>query len=143
MPSEKHIADALARVPHLDQQSLLTLRTNARRMGEAATVVVEAIDRRLADFKLEGGIAAHRLEFARGMLRLVREKGSRQWVPARDIFEQTLVRMADNPFVIWRTGNTARDIPVTKALDDVLPEFPDVERMKDAQSLRVSFRLRS
>lgn len=143
MPTEQQIAATLARVPTMDQQSLLTLRVNAERMGAPAAPVIQAIDARLAEFKADGGMAVHRLEFARGMLRLVQEKGSRQWLPARDIFEQTLLRMADNPFVIWRIGNTARDIPVTKALDDVLPEFRDVERMKDHQSKRVFFRVRA
>ena len=142
MPSEKQIADTLARVPGMDHQALLTVRANAVRIGPAAAAIIEAIDRRLEDFQAEGGMAVHRLEFARGMMRLVRERGSYQWLPGREIFEQTLLRMSDNPFVIWRQGNSARDIPVTKAIDDVLPEFPDIERMKDAQSLRVSYRLK-
>ena len=52
------------------------------------------------------------------------------------------VEDADNPYAVWMQGNSARQIPLTKALDDVLPEFPDVERRKDGtgQGDRVYYR---
>ncbi len=141
MSVEKQVAAALGRLAQLSHQELLTTRENALRFGPAAQPLLEAIDERLEAFQQEGGMAVHRLEFARSMLRLV-ERGSPGWIPARDIFLRAQTEFADNPFVIWMKGNTARQIPVTKALDDVLPEFPHIERRKDGvgQGDRVYFR---
>lgn len=54
-----------------------------------------------------------------------------------------MLENGDNPFVVWMKGNTARQIPVTKALEQVMPEFPGIERNKDAQTGRVSWRLKN
>jgi hypothetical protein len=137
----KQIALALARVPDLDLQGLKTQRENALRFGEKAAPLVEAIDARLADFEASGGMAHHRLEFARQMLRIVERGSPRQWQEGRSIFNKAVLENASNPFVVWMKGNTARQIPITKALEDVLPEFPHIERDKDAQSGRVSWRV--
>jgi hypothetical protein len=136
------VVAALARVPHLDLQGLKTLRENALRLGDEAVPVIEAIDVRLDEFDATGGMARHRLEFARQMLRIVERGPLRQWQEGRSIFNKAVVENADNPFVAWMKGNTARQIPITKALEDVLPEFPHIEREKDVQSGRVSWRVR-
>lgn len=137
----KQVALALARVPDLDLQGLKTQRENAMRFGEEAAPLVEAIDARLADFEASGGMAHHRLEFARQMLRIVERGSPRQWQEGRSIFNKAVLENANNPFVVWMKGNTARQMPITKALEDVLPEFPHIERDKDAQSGRVSWRV--
>lgn len=89
-------------------------------------------------------MAAHRLEFARAMLRMVERERPLQWVASRDLFQKAKVEHADNPFAIWMGGNTARQIPLTKALSDVLPEFPRLEWRKDGseQGARVYYRLK-
>jgi hypothetical protein len=126
----------------LDLQGLKTLRENALRLGDEAVSVIEAIDARLNEFDASGGMARHRLEFARQMLRIVERCPPRQWQEGRAIFNKAVLENADNPFVVWMKGNTARQIPITKALEDVLPEFPHIEREKDVQSGRVSWRVR-
>ena len=141
MSQNKKVEAAIARVPHLDLQQLKTLRENALQFGEEAAPLVEAIDTRLADFEAAGGIAIHRLEFARQMLRIVERGRPLQWQEGRSIFNKAIQENGDNPFVVWMQGNTARQIPVTKALEDVLPEFPHIERDKDVQSGRVSWRV--
>ena len=141
MGQNKKVEAAIARVPHLDLQQLKTLRENALQFGEEAAPLVEAIDTRLADFEAAGGIASHRLEFARQMLRIVERGRPLQWQEGRSIFNKAVQENGDNPFVVWMQGNTARQIPVTKALEDVLPEFPHIERDKDVQSGRVSWRV--
>jgi hypothetical protein len=138
----KRVAAALARLPHLDIQRLKTLRENAVRLGDEAAPVIEAIDARLAEFDASGGMARHRLEFARQMLRIVERGLPRQWQEGRSIFNKAVLENADTPFVIWMKGNGARQIPITKALEDVLPEFPNIERDKDVQSGRVSWRVK-
>lgn len=142
MSQNKQVAAAIARVPHLDLQELKTLRENALRYGENAAALVHAIDARLADFDAAGGLAHHRLEFARQMLRIVERGQPRQWQEGRSVFNKAVLKNGDNPFVVWMKGNTARQIPITKALQDVLPEFPHIERDKDVQSGRVSWRRR-
>lgn len=142
MSQNKQVAAAIGRVPHLDLQGLKTLRENALRFGEEAAALVQAIDARLADFDAAGGLAHHRLEFARQMLRIVERGRPRQWQEGRSIFNKAVLENGDNPFVVWMKGNTARQIPITKALEDVLPEFPHIERDKDVQSGRVSWRLK-
>ena len=142
MTQNKHVAAALGRVPDMDLQELRTLRENALRFGEDSAPLVEAIDARLADFDAAGGLARHRLEFARQMLRIVERGRPRQWQEGRSVFNKAVLENSDNPFVVWMKGNTARQIPITKALEDVLPEFPHIERDKDVQSGRVSWRLR-
>jgi hypothetical protein len=142
MSQNKQVAVAMARVPHLDLQELKTLRQNALRFGEEAVPLIEAIDARLDDFDSAGGIARHRLEFARQMLRIVERGRPRQWQEGRSIFNKAVLENGDNPFVVWMKGNTARQIPITKALEDVMPEFPHIERDKDVQSGRVSWRLK-
>lgn len=143
MSENKQVAAALVRVPHLDLQGLRTMRENALRFGAEAAPLIEAIDARLDEFHVAGGIAPHRLEFARQMLRIVERGSPRQWQESRSIFNRAVLENADNPYVVWMKGNTARQIPLTKALDDVLPEFPHLERDKDPQSGRVSWRVRS
>jgi hypothetical protein len=138
----KRVEAALARVPSLDIQGLKTLRENALRLGDEAAPIIEAIDARLDEFDASGGMARHRLEFARQMLRIVERGSPRQWQEGRSIFNKAVLENADNPFVVWMKGNSARQIPITKALEDVLPEFPHIEREKDAQSGRVSWRIR-
>jgi hypothetical protein len=138
----KRVAAAMARIPHLDLQGLKTLRENALRFGDDAVPVIEAIDARLDEFDASGGMARHRLEFARQMLRIVERGPPRQWQEGRSIFNKAVVENADNPFVAWMKGNTARQIRITKALEEVLPEFPNIEREKDVQSGRVSWRVR-
>ncbi len=140
MSENKQVAAAMARIPHLDLQGLKTLRENALRFGDQAVSLIEAIDARLDEFDASGGMARHRLEFARQMLRLVERGSPRQWQEGRSIFNKAVLENADNPFVSWMKGNTARQIPITKALEDVLPEFPNIERDKDVQSGRVSWR---
>jgi hypothetical protein len=142
MSQNKHVAAAMARVPHLDLQGLKTVRENALRFGADAAPLIEAIDARLDEFESSGGLGPYRLEFARQMLRLVERAPPRQWQEGRSIFNRAVAENADNPFVAWMKGNTARQIPVTKALEDVLPEFPNIERNKDLQSGRVSWRVR-
>ena len=142
MSENKRVAAAMARISHLDLQGLKTLRENALRFGEDAVPVIEAIDARMDEFNASGGMARHRLEFARQMLRLVERGPPRQWQEGRSIFNRAVVENAHNPFVAWMKGNTARQIPVTKALEDVLPEFPNIEREKDGHSGRVSWRVR-
>jgi hypothetical protein len=75
------------------------------------------------------------------MLRIVM-RGDDQWMPARDIFKQALLEEEMSPFVVWMRGNSARAMPVTKALGDVISEFPQIERKKEgsAQGARVYFR---
>jgi hypothetical protein len=142
MTEDKRITAALARVASLDLQGLKTLRENALRFGDDAAPLVEAIDARLEEFEVAGGMAPHRLEFARQMLRIVERGVPRQWQEGRSVFNRAVLENADNPFVIWMKGNGARQIPITKALEDVLPEFPHIERERDAQSGRVSWRVR-
>lgn len=144
MSIEKQVAAAMARVPTMALQELQTLRQNALKYGESASALIGLIDERLLEFEASGGMAAHRLEFARNMLRIVRRSGV-QWQAGRDVFNQARLEFSDSPFVIWMAGNGARQIPVTKALDDVMPEFPDIERRKDGvgQSDRVYFRRRA
>lgn len=141
MTQNKQVAAAIKQVPHLGLQELQTLRENALRFGEDAAPLVQAIDSRLADFDAAGGLAYHRLEFARQMLRIVERGRPRQWQESRSVFNRAVLENGDNPFVVWMKGNTAREIPITKALEDVLPEFPRIERDKDVQSGRVSWRL--
>lgn len=143
MSQSKQVEAAIGRVPHLSQQELKSLRENALRYGEAAALLISAIDARLAEFDSAGGLAHHRLEFARQMLRIVERGRLRQWQEGRSIFNKAVLENADNPFVDWMRGNTARQIPITKALEDVLPEFPHIERDKDVQSGRVSWRLKA
>ncbi len=138
---DKQVALAMARVPDLDVEGLKTQRENALRYGDKAAALVEAIDARLAVFEAGGGMAYHRLEFARQMLRIVERGHPRQWQEGRSIFNKAVLENANNPFVVWMKGNTARQIPITKALEDVLPEFPNIERDKDSQSSRVSWRV--
>lgn len=142
MSQNKHVAAALGRVPDLNPQELKTLRENALRFGEDAVPLVEAIDARPAEFDAAGGLARHRLEFARQMLRIVERARPRQWQEGRSVFNKAVLENGDNPFVVWMKGNSARQIPITKALEDVLPEFPHIERDKDVQSGRVSWRLK-
>jgi hypothetical protein len=142
MSQNKQVAAAMARVPHLDLQGLKTLRQNALRFGDEAVPLIEAIDARFQDFDAAGGMARHRLEFARQMLRIVERGRARQWQEGRSIFNKAMLENGDNPFVVWMKGNTARQIPITKALEDVLPEFPHIERDKDVQSGRVSWRVK-
>lgn len=142
MTENKHIAAAMARVPGLGLQELKTVRENALRYGDAAAPLIAAVDDRLADLDVAGGIARHRLEFARQMLRMVERGRPGVWQEGRSLFNNTVLENADNPFVVWMKGNTARAIPVTKALEEVLPEFPQIERDKDVQSGRVSWRLK-
>ena len=142
MSQNKQIAAAMTRVPRLNLQELNTLRQNALRFGEDAAPLIEAIDARLDEFDSAGGMARHRLEFARQMLRIVERGRPRQWQEGRSIFNKAVFENGENPFVVWMNGNTARQIPITKALEDVLPEFPHVEREKDVQSGRVSWRLK-
>ncbi len=132
----------MARIPQLDLQGLKTLRENALRFGDDAAPVIKAIDARLDEFDASGGMARHRLEFARQMLRIVERAPARQWQEGRSIFNRAVAENADNPFVAWMKGNTARQIPITKALGDVMPEFPNIEREKDVQSGRVSWRVK-
>lgn len=142
MSQNNKIAAAFGWVPKLDLQGLKTLRDNALRFGTDAAPLVQAIDARLAEFDAAGGLAHHRLEFARQMLRIVERGRPRQWQEGRSVFNRAILENGDNPFVVWMKGNTARQIPVTKALEDVMPEFPHIERDKDVQSGRVSWRLR-
>lgn len=142
MSQNKQVATAMGRVPHLDLQELRTVRENALRFGDDAAPLIQAIDARLADFESAGGLAHHRLEFARQMLRIVERGRPRQWQESRSVFNKAVFENGDNPFVVWMKGNTARQIPITKAIEDVLPEFPHIERDKDAQSGRVSWRLK-
>jgi hypothetical protein len=141
LSENKRVAAAMARLPHLDFQGLKTLRENALRLGDDAGPLIEAIDARLIEFDASGGMARHRLEFARQMLRIVERGRPRQWQEGRSIFNRAVLENGGNPFVAWMKGNTAREIPVTKALEDVLPEFPNIEREKDVQSGRVSWRI--
>lgn len=143
MSENKQVTAALARVAHLNLQELKTLRLNAVRFGDEAAPLIDAIDERLTEFDASGGIAHHRLEFARQMLRIVGRGRTLQWQEGRAVFERAVLENGDNPFVAWMKGNTARQIPVTKALEQVLPEFPDIERDKDTQSGRVSWRLKT
>lgn len=142
MSQNKQVEAAIGRVPNLSLQELKSLRENAMRYGEDAAPLTQAIDARLAEFDSAGGLAHHRLEFARQMLRIVERGRPRQWQEGRSIFNKAALENADNPFVDWMKGNTARQIPITKALEDVLPEFPHIERDKDVQSGRVSWRLK-
>jgi hypothetical protein len=142
MSQAKQVAAAISRVQHLNLQELKTLRENALRFGDEAEPLIQAIDARLADFDATGGLAKHRLEFARQMLRIVERGRPRQWQESRSVFNKAVLENGDNPFVVWMKGNTARQIPITKALEDVLPEFPHIEREKDVQSGRVSWRLK-
>lgn len=142
MSENKQVAAAIARVPLLDLQALKTLRENALRFGDEAAPLIGAIDARLSEFELSGGIARHRLEFARQMLRIVERENSRQWLEGRSIFNRAILEHADNPYVVWMKGNSARQIPLTKALEDVRPEFPHLEHRKDAQSGRVFWRMK-
>ncbi|OJU12148.1 MAG: hypothetical protein BGN86_08955 [Caulobacterales bacterium 68-7] len=143
MAENKQVAAAMARIPQLDIQRLKTLRENALRFGAEAAVLVDAVDARLQEFDAAGGMARHRLEFARQMLRIVERGSPHQWQEGRSVFNRAVQENADNPFVVWMKGNSARQIPVTKALEDVLPEFPHLQREKDEQSGRVSWRIRS
>lgn len=143
MSENKQVTAALARVAHLNLQELNTLRLNAVRFGDAAAPLIDAIDERLTEVNVSGGIAQHRLEFARQMLRIVGRGRALQWQEGRSVFERAVLENGDNPFVVWMKGNTARQIPVTKALEQVLPEFPDIERDKDTQSGRVSWRVKT
>ena len=143
MTANKQVAAAMTRITQLDLQQLRTLRHNALRFGEDAVPLIEAIDARLSEFESSGGLAHHRLEFARQMLRIVERGRALQWQEGRAVFNAAVLENADNPFVVWMKGNTARQIPITKALADVLPEFPHIERHKDVQSGRVSWRLKA
>ena len=133
MSQSKQVEAAIGRIPHLSQQELKSLRENAQRYGEAAALLISAIDARLAEFDSAVGLAHHRLEFARQMLRIVERGRPRQWQEGRSIFNKAVLENADNPFVDW----------MTKALEDVLPEFPHIQRDKDVQSGRVSWRLKA
>lgn len=139
---EKQLVAALARVPGMDRQALRTTRENALRHGAAAGALIEAIDARLAQLETDEPMALHRLEFARSILRKLDREPALRWVASRDLFNRARLEEADSPFVIWMAGNSARQIPITKALDDVLGEFPNVERRKDGagQSDRVWYR---
>jgi hypothetical protein len=128
---EKQLAAALARVAGADRQTLMNMRANAVKYGVAATELIEAINLRLAELGGSDAMARHRLDFARSMLRIAMRERLLQWTASRDLFLRAQVEDADNPFVVWMKGNTARQIPVTKALADVLPEFPDIEWRKD------------
>lgn len=143
MSRNKHVQAAIERVPHLSVQELKSVRENALRYGEDAEHLIEMIDERLADFDAAGGLTHHRLEFARQMLRIVERGRPRHWQEGRSIFNKAVLKNPDNPFVDWMRGNTARQIPITKALEDILPEFPHIERDKDLQSGRVSWRLKA
>lgn len=138
----EQIASALARVGSLDHQSLLILRDNALPYGDAAAELILAIEVRLAEFNVGGGMARHRLDFARAMLGKLDREPALRWVAARDLFNRARCENADSPFAAWMEGNSARQIPLTKALEDVLAEFPEVERRKDGvgQGDRVYFR---
>ena len=142
MSPNKQVEAALARVPNLNLQELKTLRENALRFGDGAIALVEAIDARLMEFSASGGLAPHRLEFARQMLRIVERGRPGEWQAGRAVFERAVLENGDNPFVIWMKGNSARAIPVTKALCDVKDEFPHIERHNDEHSRRVSWRVR-
>lgn len=141
---EAQLAAALARVPSLSRQALATLRGNAVRKGPAAQALVEAIDARLAELQPPEGMAAHRLEFARAMLRKAREGRPGQWIPAINLFDRTRLEQADNPWVGWMEENSARRMPLTASLHAAEAEFPDVERRKEGlgQSERVYYRRR-
>jgi hypothetical protein len=140
----KQIQAARSRVPHLDHQALITLRQNALRFGDQAAELIADIDVVLAEFSSSGGMSPHRLEFARCILRSIYRFPALQWVAGRDLYQKALIEHADNQYVIWLKGNGARAIPLTKALEDALPEFQDIERRKDgaAHSDRVYFRHR-
>lgn len=142
MSPDRQVEAALGRVPNLNLQELKTLRENALRFGDDARPLIEAIDARLTEFSASGGMGSHRLEFARQMLRIVERGRPGQWQEGRAVFERAVLENGDNPFVIWMKGNSARAIPVTKALRDVKDEFPHIERDKDSQSGRVSWRVR-
>ena len=139
---EKQLSAAIVRVPEMDRQALLTTRANALRHGDAARELVAAIDARLAELDEGGSIAQHRLNFARAMLRKLEREPPLRWVAARDLFQKAKLEDADNPFAIWMEGNTARQIPLTKALEEIRPEFPNVEHRKDGagQGDRVYYR---
>lgn len=136
------VAAMLARVPSMDQQQLITVRENAIRIGPEAEALVAAIDARLAEFKAEGGMAVHRLEFARQMMRMVERSPNTQWIAGIDLFKRAAHEYASNPYIVWMHGNSARKIPLTKAIEDVIGAFPNVQREKrgDGQSDRVYFR---
>lgn len=140
---EERVQAAIARVPGLDHKDLIGTRANAVRFGDAAKPLIAAIDERLAEFDAAGGMAKHRLDFARSMLSIVqRHKG---WVASRDLFNWARTEFSDNPYVAYMAENSARQIPLTKALSDVLPEFPAVEYRKEGtgQSDRIYYRHRT
>lgn len=134
MDIEKQLAAALQRVPMMDKQALLTLRENASRKGDVAATLIAAIDQKLEAFESDGGMAKHRLEFARCMLRKMEREPVGRRVPSMDLFQRARTEDGSNAFAIWMEGNTARRIPLTKALEDVLPEFPNLKREKDGSS---------
>lgn len=143
MGRAEQIEAAIARVETADQQSLMTMRENAAKYPDTGKLL-EAIDRKLSEFQSEGGMHPHRLEFARAMLRIVERSTSTRWFAGRDLFQRARLEQAANPFVIWMAGNSARQIPVTKALEIVRPEFPNIEYRKEGpdQSARVFYRRR-
>lgn len=132
------------KVGTMTHQDLLTVRANAVRMGDEAQPLVTAIDERLASFEASGGMASHRAEFARSMLALVAEYPRGQWVASRDLYVRAKERFADNPYVGYVEENSARAIPLTKALESVRDEFPGLEHRKDgsAQGAPVFYRMR-
>lgn len=121
----------LGRLESMDKQALLTLRENSLRLGEEAAPLVAAIDARLEGFDATGGMARHRLDFARGMLRIAERRPPGQWIASRELFQRAKVEFADNPYAVWIKGNSAREIPLTKALEDVKSEFPYLEIRKE------------
>ena len=134
MLAEKQIQAALERVPTMTHQQLQTTRQNALTAGEIAKSVVDAIDARLQEFESAGGWAAQRLTFARSMLGLMEGYPVGQWVASRDLVKRAQTEFSDNPYVAYCEGNSARLIPLTKALEEAQREFPNLERRKDGSA---------
>ena len=134
MPTDQQLRAALARVPTMGHQQLVTTRENALSAGEPARSLVEAIDRRLGEFNQEGGWAAHRLAFARSVLGLMQRYPVGHWVASRDLVMRAQLKFSGNPYVSYCAANSARLIPLTKALEEAGREFPHIERRKDGSA---------
>ena len=142
--TEQLVAEMIERLPGMTHQQLVTVRANAVTQGEPAVALVRAVDGRLTAFEATGGMAQHRLEFARSMLSLMRSYPAGQWVASRDLFLRAKKDFSANPYVAHIEENSARAIILTKALEDVRPEFPGLEWRKDgsAQGSPVFYRQR-